>query len=118
MKHNHQHHIHHIEEFKKKFSVSMILTIPILFFSEMIQNWFGFILIIPFQKQILFSLSLIIYIYGGLPFIKGLFQELRKKQPGMMTLIGTAISFAFFLFYWNSFLYKWKRFLLGACNSY
>jgi Cu2+-exporting ATPase len=39
---------------------------------------------------------LIIYIYGGLPFINGLFQELKNRQPGMMTLIGTAISFAFF----------------------
>ncbi|MGB9677560.1 MAG: copper-translocating P-type ATPase, partial [Candidatus Ratteibacteria bacterium] len=76
--------------------VSIILTFPILILSEMIQNWFNFSLIIPFQKYILFFLSLIIYIYGGSPFINGLFQELKKRQPGMMTLIGTAISFAFF----------------------
>jgi Cu2+-exporting ATPase len=41
-------------------------------------------------------LSALIYVYGGLPFLQGLIQELRNRQPGMMTLIGTAISVAFF----------------------
>jgi Cu2+-exporting ATPase len=96
MEQDHKHHIHHIEEFKKRLLISIILTIPILILSEMIQTLFNFSFIIPFQKYILFFLSLIIYIYGGLPFINGLFQELKNRQPGMMTLIGTAISFAFF----------------------
>ena len=96
MEQDHKHHIHHIEEFKKRLLISIILTIPILILSEMIQTLFNFSFIIPFQKYVLFFLSLIIYIYGGLPFINGLFQELKNRQPGMMTLIGTAISFAFF----------------------
>jgi Cu2+-exporting ATPase len=96
MEQDHKHHIHHIEEFKKRLLISIILTIPILILSEMIQTLFNFSFIIPFQKYILFFLSLIIYIYGGLPFINGLFQELKNRRPGMMTLIGTAISFAFF----------------------
>jgi len=62
----------------------------------MIQNWFGFTIQIPFQKEILFILSLIVYLYGGWPFLKGMSQELKKRQPGMMTLIGSAISVAFF----------------------
>jgi Cu2+-exporting ATPase len=83
-------------EFKKKFWISLALTVPILLLSEMIQQWFNFVLIIPFQKEALFLLSLAVYIYGGLPFIKGLLQEIRDRLPGMMTLIGTAISVAFF----------------------
>jgi len=94
--HGHHDHSRHMEEFKKKSWVSLILTIPILLLSEMIQSWLGFSLEIPFQKYVLFLLSLIVYIYGGLPFIEGLLQEVQERQPGMMTLIGTAISVAFF----------------------
>jgi Cu2+-exporting ATPase len=89
-------HAHHIEEFKKKFWICLFLTIPILALSEMIQNWFGFSLSIPFQKEVIFILSTIVYVYGGLPFLKGMYKELQKRQPGMMTLIGMAISVAFF----------------------
>ena len=89
-------HAHHIEEFKKKFVICLILTIPILLLSEMIQNWFGFTITIPLQKQVLFLISLIVYVNGGMPFLRGMYQELKKRQPGMMTLIGTAISVAFF----------------------
>jgi Cu2+-exporting ATPase len=85
-----------MEEFKRKFWVSLLFTIPILLLSEMIQMWLGFSLRIPFQKEALLLLSTIIYFYGGLPFLKGLLDELRNRQPGMMTLIGTAISVAFF----------------------
>ncbi|MEM2969734.1 MAG: heavy metal translocating P-type ATPase, partial [Candidatus Bathyarchaeia archaeon] len=93
---SHAGHVHHIEEFKKKFWFSLILTVPILLLSEMIQHWFNFSLILPLQKEMLFLLSLTVYLYGGLPFIKGLYQEVQNRQPGMMTLIGTAISIAFF----------------------
>jgi Cu2+-exporting ATPase len=72
------------------------LTVPILLLSEMIQNWLGFTISIPLQKETLFFLSLIVYGYGGLPFLRGMYKELKKRQPGMMTLIGTAISVAFF----------------------
>ncbi len=95
-KHSHQDHAHHIEEFKRRFWFSLILTIPILLLSEMIQMWFNFSLKIPFQKEVLFLLSFVVYLYGGWPFIKGMVQELKNRQPGMMTLIGTAISVAFF----------------------
>jgi len=93
--HGHQGHAHHMIEFKRKFLVSMILTVPTLILSEMVQAWFGFYLTIPYQKEALLLLSLAVYIYGGSPFMKGLVQELKDRMPGMMTLIGTAISVAF-----------------------
>jgi len=91
-----QHHAHHMKEFQRKFWVSLVFTVPTLLLSETIQTWFGFKLDIPFQKEVLFLLSLIIYAYGGQPFLRGMLQEVRDRQPGMMTLIGTAISVAFF----------------------
>ncbi|MCP8323048.1 MAG: cadmium-translocating P-type ATPase [Candidatus Methylarchaceae archaeon HK02M2] len=94
--HRKQGHAHHIVEFKSRFWVSLILTIPILLLSEMIQIWFGYRIEIPLQKEILFLLSSIVYFYGGWPFLRGLVQEIKDRQPGMMTLIGTAISVAFF----------------------
>jgi Cu2+-exporting ATPase len=103
-------HKRHVEEFKRKFWVSLILTVPILLLSETIQNWFGFTLETPFQKEILFLLSLVIYVYGGLPFLRGTVQEIKKKQPGMMTLIGTAISVAFFFSTATTFFIAGKDF--------
>ncbi len=94
---DHQHkHTHHIQDFKKRFYVSVVLTVPVLLLSETIQNWFGFHITVPYQKFILLVLSAVIYTYGGYPFLKGLVSELKKRQPGMMTLVGTAISVAFF----------------------
>ncbi|WP_457622953.1 copper-translocating P-type ATPase [Persephonella sp.] len=97
IKHSHEKHDHssHIEDFKRRFKISLVLTIPVLILSETIQNWFGFSLTISFQKEILLLLSSVIYFYGGYPFLKGLISEIKERQPGMMTLIGTAISVAF-----------------------
>jgi len=91
------HHAHHMQMFKRKFWISLALTIPILLLSETIQTWLGLTwLKVPFQQEILLILSAVIYVYGGLPFLQGMVEEVRNKQPGMMTLIGTAISVAFF----------------------
>ncbi|MEM1743207.1 MAG: copper-translocating P-type ATPase, partial [Nitrososphaerota archaeon] len=88
---------HNVEELKRRFWFSLLLTIPVLLFSETIQTWFGFEwLTIPFQKDVLTLLSLMIYFYGGWPFLKGLVNEVKVRQPGMMTLIGVAISVAMF----------------------
>ncbi|MFB0563771.1 MAG: heavy metal translocating P-type ATPase [Candidatus Lokiarchaeia archaeon] len=92
----HQNHAHHIEEFKRRFWVSLILTIPVLLLSETIQTWFGFRINVPYQNIVVFLLSSVIYFYGGWPFIKGTVREIKNRQPGMMTLISTAISVAFF----------------------
>lgn len=88
------HHGHMLSDFKKRFWVSLIITIPILALSEMIQAWFGFQLIFPGSEYVLGALGTFIYFYGGWPFLKGLTDELKERAPGMMTLIGVAISVA------------------------
>lgn len=106
--HNHAEHHHHaehhrhaehhkmmIQDFKKRFWVSLALTLPILALSEMIQNWFGFAISFPGDQAALFILSSIVFFYGGWPFLKGLAEELRGKAPGMMTLIALAITVAY-----------------------
>jgi Cu2+-exporting ATPase len=91
------HHAHHIQMFKRKFWVSLVLTLPVLLLSETIQTWLGLTwLTVPYQREILLILSAVIYVYGGLPFLQDMVEEVRNRQPGMMTLIGTAISVSFF----------------------
>ncbi len=97
--HNRQH-AHHqmmVDDFRKRFVVSLLLTIPVLFLSPMIQEIFGLekILSFPGDSYIILSLSSLIYFYGGWPFLTGLWNELRTKTPGMMVLIGVAISTAY-----------------------
>lgn len=92
----HDHHRMMIEDFKKRFRLTLILTIPILAFSPMIQNFLGYEWLLPGNAYILFGLSTIVYFYGGWPFLKGLKNELSQGAPGMMTLISMAISVAYF----------------------
>jgi len=91
----HDHHKMMIADFKKRFFVVLILTIPIMFLSPMIQRFIGVDWQFKSSSYILFALSTIIFIYGGMPFLKGLVTELKDKNPGMMTLIGFAISIAY-----------------------
>ncbi len=94
-KDHHDHHRMMIEDFKRRFWVSTILTIPVLLLSPMIQKWLGVDWSFKGDIYLLFVLSSIIYFYGGYPFLKGLAEELRKRLPGMMTLIAIAISAAY-----------------------
>lgn len=89
-------HSMHTKTLKTRFFVCLILTIPVLILSQAMQKWFGYTLTLPYQSYILLGLAIIIYAYGGWPFLTGLIQEVKQLQPGMMTLIGTAISVAFF----------------------
>lgn len=89
------HHAHMLGDFKRRFWVSLILTIPVLTLSELIQSFLKFSFRFPQDKYILFGVSSFIYFYGGWPFLKGLFDELKEKLPGMMTLIALAISVAY-----------------------
>jgi Cu2+-exporting ATPase len=90
------HHAQMLADFKKRFIISSIITIPILILSPLIQSFFGFTLVIAGSEYITFLLSSIVYFYGGYPFLKGIFNELKAKTPGMMTLIAVAISVAYF----------------------
>lgn len=87
-----------VEDFRRRFWVTLILTPPVLLLSPMIQHWFGLAeaLAFPGDRYVLFVLSSIAYVYGGWPFLTGFTSELRKGQPGMMTLIALAISAAYF----------------------
>ena len=92
----HDHHKMMINDFKKRFWVSLFLTIPVLVLSPMIQHFFNYSLSVPGNKYVLMILSSFIYFWGGWPFLKGFFTEIKKKGPGMMTLIAMAISVAYF----------------------
>ncbi|WP_432221092.1 copper-translocating P-type ATPase [Flavobacterium sp. TMP13] len=92
----HDHHKMMIEDFKKRFWITAILAIPILFFSPMIQGFLGYTILLPGNPYILFALSSIVYFYGGWPFLKGFVSEIKDGAPGMMTLIAMAISVAYF----------------------
>lgn len=94
--HDHtEHHKHMVQDFKKRFFVSIIVTIPILFLSPLIQKALNYSLVFTGDKYLMFVLSSFVFFYGGWPFLKGLFDELKQKQPGMMTLIALAIFVAY-----------------------
>src|SRR5690625_1394320 len=93
--HDHHDHGDMVEDFKKRFYISLIVTIPILILSPMIQEFIGVDFQLPFNQYILFALSTFIFFYGGWPFITGGVSELKDKNPGMMTLIGLAILVAY-----------------------
>jgi len=92
----HDHHKMMIKVFKKRFWVCLIITIPILVFSPMIQDFFSYQLLLPGNQYILLVLSSLIYFWGGWPFLQGFWGEVKKGSPGMMTLISMAISVAYF----------------------
>jgi len=108
--HKHDHHEHHIAEIKRKAIVTTVLTVPVLYFSESFQSFVGFKAIdVPFKEWISPLLSTVIFIYGGSFFIKGSFDELKIKKPGMMTLIAVAITTAF-LYSISTLLFGGKEF--------
>ncbi|WP_034491983.1 copper-translocating P-type ATPase [Afifella pfennigii] len=87
-----------VADFRRRFWVSLALTVPVLALSQMIQAFLGLdtALAFPGDRLVLFALASIVFFYGGWPFLKGLFRELGDRRPGMMTLIAIAISVAFF----------------------
>jgi Cu2+-exporting ATPase len=91
------HHEHMIADFRKRFWISLIVSVPILILSPMIQEWLGLGEILRFgaAKYVLFVLAAFVYVYGGYPFLKGLVDEVKSRKPGMMTLIAVAITVAF-----------------------
>lgn len=99
-KHNdgshHDHHAHMIEDFKKRFWVSLFIMLPIVVLAPMIQGFIGYELRFNGDRYVQFALSSILFFYGGWPFLNGLVDEVKKKSPGMMTLIALAISVAYF----------------------
>lgn len=106
MEHSHHEHSEHqdhdkhaghsVAMFKDKFWLSLLLTLPVLAYSEMIQHWFSFTPpTFPGSQYVPFVFSTIIFFYGGLVFLKSAWGELKAKLPGMMTLISLAIITAY-----------------------
>ncbi len=85
---------HNVADFWKRFIVCSLVSIPVLALSHMIQQWLAFELEFTGDNYVLAVLSTFIFIYGGHPFLKGLFDEVKDKSIGMMTLIGVAITVA------------------------
>jgi Cu2+-exporting ATPase len=99
-KQHHNHHGAHHEkmsrDFKRRFIVSLFLTPPVIILSPLVRTLLGLdFLSFPGDTYVLLGFSTLVYIYGGYPFLKGLIQEVRKRNLGMMTLIGVAISVAY-----------------------
>ena len=90
------HHAVMIADFRRRFWVSLVLTVPILALSPMIRTFVGLeqALAFPGDFYLLFALSTTVFFYGGWPFLKGFTEELAKREPGMMTLIALAITVA------------------------
>lgn len=127
-----------MKDYRKRFFISMVLTVPVLISSPTIQNWTGLSPGIPYGGSIILIPASAIFILGGYPFLKGSFREFREKEIGMMTLIALAITVAFGysmavtlglegkVFYWElatlvdvMLLGHWieMRSVMGATNS-
>ena len=91
----HDHHRMMIADFRKRFWISLALTVPILILSPMIQMWTGLHFTFPGDRLVLFALSSVVFFYGGAPFLKGALEEFRGFSFGMMTLIALAILVAY-----------------------
>jgi len=89
------HHLMMIADFRQRFYATLLLSIPILALSPMIQHWLGLQWHFTADRYILLALSTLVYLYGGWPFLKGWLDEMKGRNPGMMTLIGFAITAAF-----------------------
>lgn len=95
---HHQQQHHHkkmAQDFKRRFFISLLFTLPILFLSPLIQGWLGFEFSFSGSEYVIFGFASLIFVYGGWPFLKGFKKELSGRKPGMMTLIALAISVAY-----------------------
>jgi Cu2+-exporting ATPase len=97
---HHGHHAHMVADYRKRFWTSLVLSVPVVALTPMIQEWLGLRELLRFPGDTLaqFAFASAVFFYGGWPFLQGFFDELRRRSPGMMTLIALATSVA----YWYS----------------
>lgn len=86
---------HHTANFLKRFWICLLLTLPVLLLSPMVQEWAGLTIRFAGDQYLLLSLGSTIFFYGGWPFLVGLTRELKWRNPGMMTLVAVAITVAY-----------------------
>jgi Cu2+-exporting ATPase len=86
-----------VADFKRRFWIALVLTVPVLILSPLIQALLGIEDVVSFPGDliVLWVLSSAIFFYGGLPFLRGIYSELKSRSPGMMTLIALAITVAY-----------------------
>ena len=91
-----KHEGHNPEMFRDRLLVSLLLTAPILYFSEQFQDWFNYEAVsFPGSEWVAPVLATFLFVYAGGVFLKGGYREIRARQPGMMTLISMAITVAY-----------------------
>jgi P-type Cu2+ transporter len=87
---------HSVAMFRDTFWLCLLLTLPILYWSPMIEDWLGYTApSFPLSDRIPAILGTVVFVYGGRPFLVGAAREIRDRQPGMMLLISLAIVVAF-----------------------
>jgi Cu2+-exporting ATPase len=89
------HQAHQVGDFRKRFWVSLVITIPILLLSPVIQQFLRLNISFAGDGYVLFGFSSVVFFYGGYPFLKGMLDEARARRPGMMTLVALAIAVAY-----------------------
>jgi len=94
---HHDHHAHMAADFRKRFWISLVLTLPILVLSPMLQSLVGLreAIRFPGDVYVLFGFSSAVFWFGGWPFLGGFIEEIKSRRPGMMTLISVAIATAY-----------------------
>ena len=94
---DHSAHAHMVDDFRRRFWVSLALTLPVLATSEMVRHLLGLRgrLVFPGEGYVGFAFTSAVYLYGGWPFLTGFVDELRARLPGMMTLVALAITVAY-----------------------
>ncbi len=82
-----------VADFRRRFRVSLVFSIPVVLLAPLIQGILGVTEAWDFagDAYVQFGFATVVFFYGGRPFLQGLFDELRDKNPGMMTLIGVAV---------------------------
>ena len=97
-KHSHAGHEGMVEDFKRRFLVSVVLSLPVIFLSNPVISWLNVehsVFNMEWLPYILLGISAVVFTYGGLPFLRGAYVELRARRPGMMTLVAVAVTTAF-----------------------
>src|SRR5262245_16593037 len=90
-----QHAGHDPEMFRRRFWISLLLTVPLVVTGEMVMDWFGYSLDFPGRELLGPVLGSIVFWWGGWPFLAGGVAEIRARQPGMMLLVSMAITVAY-----------------------
>lgn len=83
---------HHVEMFRRRFWVSLVLSLPVVATSHMVMDWLGYELDFAGMEWVGPVLGSVVFLWGGWPFLEGGLKEVRERQPGMMLLIAMARS--------------------------